>query len=66
MHALWVRLNRNISSNKFHICNLLLLSYSVWLHLLRHVLANTLNINKFNLGFQIKSLKNQRGTDNPG
>ena len=29
-------------------------------------LASTLNIDKLNLGFQIKSLKNQGGTDNPG
>jgi hypothetical protein len=36
------------------------------LRLLSHVLASTLNIDKLNLGFQIKSLKNQGGTDNPG
>ena len=39
---------------------------SVWLYLLNYVLANALDIDKFNLGFQIKYLKNQRGTNNPG
>ena len=44
------------------------LSYlvSVWLRLLSHGLASTLNIDTLNLGFQIKFLKNQGRTDNPG
>ena len=39
---------------------------SVSLRFLSHVRASTLNIDKFNLGFQNKYLKNQGGTDNPG